>query len=89
MIRDSRLERIGKLIYQTWDERPDPPVWAKGGLKALGYEVAEEIIDLQFQAAYAITQGRAAGKNQYNPTEMQSVESLGFKFIYSPGGFVV
>ena len=47
MIRDSRLERIGKLIYQTWDERPDPPVWAKGGLKALGYEVAEEIIDLQ------------------------------------------
>jgi hypothetical protein len=90
MVNDyPQLRRIGKLIYESWNNRPDPPTWAKGGLKALGYEVAEEFITLNLEAAKAINEGRARGKDQYGMVERERVESLGTKFIYSPGGFVV
>ena len=52
-------------------------------------EIGEEFVDLQFKAALAINQGRARGKDQYGRVERERVESLGTKFIYSPGGFQI
>jgi hypothetical protein len=83
------LRRIGKFIYQSWENRPDTPVWLKGTPVALFYEGTEEIVDLQFQAALAISQGKVAGKDQYNSIERERVESLGVKPIWSPGGFQI
>ena len=83
------LRRIGKLIYQTWDNRPDAPNWANRTPMGILYELGEEAIDLQFEAALAINQGKVAGKDQYGTLERERVESLGTKFIYSPGGFQV
>jgi len=83
------LRRIGKLLYKAWDDRPDAPTWAKRTPMGLFYEGLEEVVDLQFQAALAINQGKVAGKDQYGSVERERVESLGTKFIYSPGGFQV
>ena len=83
------LRRIGKLIYETWENRPDAPNWATRNPMGILYELAEEAIDLQFKAALAINEGKVAGKDQYGSVERERVESLGTKFIYSPGGFQV
>jgi hypothetical protein len=55
----------------------------------LFYEALEEVVDLQFQAALAINQGKVAGKDQYSAIERERTESIGFKPIWSPGGFQV
>tara|TARA_R110000824_G_scaffold389479_1_gene585557 strand:+ start:737 stop:1009 length:273 start_codon:yes stop_codon:yes gene_type:complete len=83
------LRRVGKLIYEAWEDRPDAPKWAKGNPVGLAVELAEEFVDLQFQVALAISQGQTTGKDQYGRVERDRVESLGTKFIYSPGGFQV
>lgn len=88
----SKLKRVGELIYQTWEDRPDSPKWmAHPSLipYKVFIEVGEEIVDAQFDAALAITQGVTRGKDQYGQVERERVESLGSKFIYSPGGFQV
>ena len=88
----SKLERIGRLIYLAWEDRPDSPKWMASPalipFKA-AIEIGEEIIDLQFEAALAITSGKVRGKDQYSLVSRDRVESLGTKFIYSPGGFQI
>ena len=83
------LRRIGKILYYGWENRPDAPIWVKRSPIGILYELAEEAVDLQFEAALAINQGKVAGKNQYGSVERERVESLGFKPIWSPGGFQV
>ena len=83
------LRRIGKLLYEGWENRPDAPTWAKRTPMGLFYEGLEEAVDLQFQAALAINQGKVAGKDQYSAIERERTESIGFKPIWSPGGFQV
>ncbi len=83
------LRRIGKLLYKGWENRPDAPTWAKKTPIGIFYEGLEEVVDLQFQAALAINQGKVAGKDQYSAIERERTESLGFKPIWSPGGFQV
>jgi hypothetical protein len=84
--------KIGETIYQLWNRRPDLPSWlalAKGSPAAVGVEAAEAFIDLQFDVARDIQQGKVAGKDQYGAIERERVESIGTDFIWSPGGFVV
>lgn len=83
------LRRVGKFIYEVWEGRPDTPVWLKGTPMAIAYDAADTLVDLQFQAAKQISEGKVAGKNQYNDIERDRVETIGFKPIYSPGGFQV
>jgi hypothetical protein len=85
----AEFKRIGEFLIRAWDNRPDAPTWAKKSPIGLFYEGLEEAVDLQFQAALAISQGKVAGKDQYGSVERERVESLGTKFIYSPGGFQV
>ena len=83
------LRRVGKFIYKAWQERPDAPTWAKGTPLGIGLELGEQLVDLQFETALAISQGKVRGKDQYGRVERDRVESIGTKFIYSPGGFQV
>ena len=85
----AEFERIGKFLIRAWENRPDAPTWAKKTPMGIFHEGLEEIVDLQIQAALAISQGKVAGKDQYAAVERERVESLGTKFIYSPGGFQV
>lgn len=83
------LRRIGNLLYEAWENRPDAPTWAKRTPMGLFYEGLEEVVDLQFKAAVAINQGKVAGKDQYGAKERERVESIGTDFIWSPGGFQI
>jgi len=85
----AEFEKIGKFLIRAWENRPDAPTWAKKTPLGIFYEGLEELVDLQIQAALAIAQGKVAGKDQYGSVERERVESLGTKFIYSPGPFVV
>lgn len=88
----SKLKRVGELIYQTWEDRPDAPKWMSSPALIpykVFIEIGEEVIDAQFEAALAITQGTTMGKDQYGQVERERVESLGSKFIYSPSGFQI
>ena len=85
----AEFERIGMLLIRAWENRPDAPTWAKKTPLGIFYEGLEELVDLQIQAAIAIAQGKVADKNQYGSVERERVESLGTKFIYSPGAFVI
>ncbi len=85
----SEFYRIGKIIQYVWDNRPDAPVWVKRSVPGLLSEAAEEAINLQLQAANLINQGVTANKDQYSTVERDRVETIGFKPIYSPGGFQV
>lgn len=84
-----KLRKVGDLIYQVWQGRPDAPNWATRSPAGIAYELGEEFIDMQFKAALAISQGEVAGKDQYGQSERERVESLGTKFIYSPSGYQV
>jgi len=83
------FERIGRLLVRAWENRPDSPKWIDRTPMGIMLEGFEEFIDLQFRAASLIAQGRTKGKDQYSSIERDRVESIGFKPIYSPGGFQV
>jgi len=83
------LRRIGKFLYEVWEGRPDTPVWLKGTPYALAYDAADTFVDAQVQALKAINDGKVAGKNQYSSIERDRVETIGFKPVYSPGGFQI
>lgn len=84
--------KVGDLIYKLWNNRPDLPAWlsvTKGSPLAVGIEATEAFIDLQFELAQDIHNGRVAGKDQYNAIERDRVESIGTDFTWSPGGFQI
>jgi hypothetical protein len=83
------FERIGRLLVKAWENRPDSPKFFDRTPMGLILEGFEEFVNLQFKAASLIAQGRAKGKNQYSTIERDRVETIGFKPIYSPGGFQV
>lgn len=83
------LRRVGKFLYEVWEGRPDTPVWLKGTPYALAYDAADTFIDVQVKAMKAINDGKVAGKNQYNDVERDRVETIGYKPIWTPGGFQV
>ncbi len=84
--------KVGDLIYRLWNQRPDLPAWlslTKGSPAAVGVEAAEAFIDIQFELAKDIHQGKVAGKDQYGAIERERVESIGTDFTWSPGGFQI
>jgi len=84
--------KVGEGIYKLWQHRPDLPAWlsvTKGSPLAVGIEAAEAFIDIQFELAKDIHEGRVAGKDQYGSIERERVESIGTDFTWSPGGFQI
>ena len=85
----SDLKKFGSLIRDAWDNRPDSNYVSlfRGSPAKVVVEGAEELIDLQFQIADKISSGDLAGAEQYSQIERERVESLGFKPLWTPGGF--
>ena len=87
------FRKIGSWLYRGWKGRPDAPKWMAQLVQGaappvkIAIEVAEELIDLQFDAAHAIVTGQAEGKDQYSQVERERVDTIGFKPIWTPGGF--
>ena len=86
----AQLNRLGRLIESGWKAKPNIPPWI-AKLPVIGYasEIAEKVIDVYFEVGRDIADGEYKDIDMYNNIERDRVDSLGFKPIFSPGGFVV
>jgi len=86
----AQLNRLGRLIESGWKAKPNIPPWI-AKLPVIGYasEIGEKTIDVYFEVGRDIADGKYKDIEMYNNIERDRVNSLGFKPIYSPGGFVV
>lgn len=88
------LRKFGSLIRSFWDNRPDSNyisvlhLFANSPSKIV-MEGVEELIDYQFVIADKISSGDLSGVDQYSQVERDRVDSIGTKFVYSPGGFQI
>lgn len=73
------------IIYQGWINRP----YKFHGNVALWMYGAEMAIDIQLEVLNDIRHGKYKDTDMYNEVERDRVETIGFKPIYSPGGFVI
>lgn len=85
----AQLNRIGNWIYDSWRSRPNIPPFIKESGYAWVYEGAEKAIDIQFELGKQIARGKYRNTELYTPTERDRVESIGFKPVWSTGGFQV
>lgn len=78
-------------LYEGWNRRPDKPGFLDKTIPGLVVELLELGIDLQIEAVNDIRHGVYTDKDMYdtNVTERDRVETIGFKPIWSPGGFVI
>jgi|TARA_R110002096_G_C14614032_1_gene723651 hypothetical protein len=92
--KDISLVEVNKLfdiIYQGWNSMPadfdvlEVKEWAAKPLVKAGLLG----IDLTLEALNHIRQGGAKDKNLYTPIERQDVQTIGFKPVWSPGGFQI
>lgn len=89
MIRDKKLERIGKLIYEGWEHRPNIPPFIKGTPYAYAWEGVEHVIGAQLEIGKNMAKGQYKAVDFYSPVERDRAASIGTKFIWSPGGFQI
>ena len=92
---DNTLTEVNKywdILYAGWNSRPDIPAWlgfGKGSLPAIGFELAEGFVDTNFEVLNDIRHEKYKNKNLYTDVERDRVGTIGFKPIWSPGGFQV
>jgi hypothetical protein len=85
----AQLNRMGNKIYDAWQGRPQIPAWlAKTPVIGWASEIAEGFVDFNIEVAKDMANGEYKDVDLYNNVERERVESLGFKPIFSPGGFV-
>ncbi len=94
-VQDNTLAELNKywdIFYTGWNNRPDIPAWlnfGKGSLPAVGLEATEGFIDMNIEVMNDIRHERYKDENLYTDVERDRVETLGFRPIWSPGGFQV
>lgn len=80
------------ILYLGWNNRPDIPAWlsfGKGSIPAILLEAGEGLINVQIEVLNDIRHGEYEGKNLYTDVERDRVGTIGFKPVWSPGGFQV
>jgi len=88
----TELNKYWDIIYSGWNNRPDIPAWVglgKGSPAAIALEVSEGFIDLNIEVMNDIRHERYKHENLYTDVERDRVETVGFKPVWSPGGFQV
>ena len=76
-------------FYRGWNSRPDKPGFLDKTLIGLLLEGFEEVADIQINVLNDIRHGVYQDENLYSDVERDRVETIGFKPIWSPGGFQV
>ena len=84
-----RANSYWDLFYRGWQARPDKPDFLDRTLVALLLNVAEFGIDVQIETLNDIRHGVYTDENLYTDVERDRTETIGFKPIWSPGGFQV
>jgi hypothetical protein len=77
------------ILYQGWKNKPEIKSWWSKSPIGLILNAVEETINVQVEVLNDIRHGKYTGQNMYDSVERDRVETIGFKPIYSPGGFVI
>ena len=83
------FRKLGSLIYKGWMNRPKLPGEAKEWQTFPQLKFLEAAADIQINVLKDISEGKYRDVDMYSPTERERTETLGFKPIWSPGGFQV
>lgn len=89
---DVTLRNLNKnwdKIYSGWNARPDKPGFLDKTMAGLVLEGVEYVIDVQIEILNDIRHEKYKNENLYTDVERERVESIGFRPIYSPGGFKI
>ena len=90
--QDSTLAELNKywdIFYSGWNNRPDKPGLLDKTTLGLFLEATEAIVDVQIEVMNDIRHEKYKHENLYTDTERDRVGTIGFKPIWSPGGFQV
>ena len=77
------------IFYTGWKNRPEIKSWWSNTPYGLLANAVDEVINLQIEAMDHIRHGGAENKNLYTDVEQDRVDTIGFKPVWSPGGFQV
>ena len=90
--QDNTLAELNKywdIFYTGWQARPDKPGFLDKTLTGLVLEAVEFTVDVQIEVLNDIRHEKYKNENLYTDVERERVETLGFRPIWSPGGFQV
>ena len=90
--RDNTLAELNKywdIFYAGWQSRPDKPGFLDKTLTGLVMEAVEFTVDVQIEVLNDIRHEKYKNENLYTDVERDRVETVGFRPIWSPGGFQV
>ena len=90
--QDNTLAELNKywdIFYSGWQSRPDKPGFLDKTLPGLVMEAVEFTVDVQIEVLNDIRHEKYKNENLYTDVERDRVESVGFRPIWSPGGFQV
>ena len=90
--QDSILAELNKywdIFYSGWNNRPDKPGLLDKTVLGLFLEATEAVIDVQIEVMNDIRHEKYKHENLYTDVERDRVDTIGFKPIWSPGGFQV
>lgn len=88
----TQLNKYWDIFYTGWNNRPDIPTWVglgKGSPAAIAIELGEGFVDTNIEVMNNIRHEKYKNENLYTDVERDRVETLGFRPIWSPGGFQV
>ena len=90
--QDNTLTELNKywdIFYAGWQSRPDKPGFLDKTLTGLVIEAVEFSVDVQIEVLNDIRHEKYKNENLYTDVERERVETVGFRPIWSPGGFQV
>jgi hypothetical protein len=90
--QDNTLAELNKywdIFYAGWQSRPDKPGFLDKTLTGLVMEAVEFTVDVQIEVLNDIRHEKYKNKNLYTDVERERVDTIGFKPVWSPGGFQV
>ncbi len=89
---DNTLETLNKywdIFYTGWQARPNKPGILDKTRTGLVIELIETAVDAQIEVMNDIRHEKYKNENLYTDVERDRVETVGFKPVYSPGGFQI
>ena len=91
-VQDNTLAELNKywdIFYSGWNNRPDKPGILDKTVLGLFLEATEVVVDVQIEIMNDIRHEKYKHENLYTDVERDRVGTIGFKPIWSPGGFQV
>lgn len=85
----AELNKYWDIFYSGWNSRPNKPGLLDKTMTGLLLEAVDYVLDVQIEVLNDIRHEKYKNENLYTDVERDRVETIGFRPIYSPGGFQI